>query len=679
MPMMAASKHLTFDSSSLGRCSNAGMVALPSRGVYSRTVTTTYDALNRPSTITENGRVTTYGYDLAGRAISLEQANGLVTKNLYDALGRLKQRKLYNTNNQQTETLALFNWNHDALGNVKYQGESWPGDANRTAGWRRTKMEYDAGNRLFTEEVTEAGPEGNPAPSRLTTYLYDAAHNRTSKTEVGGAQPDKTTTYVYNEDNQLTSWTEVKDNQTRTASLTYDDNGNRSSQTVSSGGNTEATAYTWDSFNRLTGVTLPSSDAYQYRYDFRTRRITTGQTGGDHTAIVFAGGLSVAEYEVANLTAAVSNPTSPAVQYQRGPDMGGGVGGLLYSLKDGGSKFNLSNGRGDVVAQSDTTGELSWTASYEAGGKRTLETGQNTDKQRANTKDEDPTGLLNEGFRYRDLETGVWLSRDPAGFVDGPNLYAYVLQNPWSKWDPHGLSAVKKGRKLVDTVKKVNGHYPINAKFAEKGKGTFDDLSDSTKKRYAHLEGVEVKWKKTGYPDFSDHARSINGQSNFEVEGLTGKMGRDTKLLREKLGLSVSEMNTYLDGYTLHHVEDGKTLQLVRSDIHDAFRHTGGRANLSEQIGEIISPRLTNVLVEGGGLTAAMRAGAEDFGESTAAGAIVSTVFTKENAAAFDNAFSETILPGSSEGIDHSYNSTYDVNWKKMWQSFVNFMTTNDQ
>jgi len=27
------------------------------------------------------------------------------------------------------------------------------------------------------------------------------------------------------------------------------------------------------------------------------------------------------------------------------------------------------------------------------------------------------------------------------GFVDGPNLYAYVRQNPWSKFDPEGLSA----------------------------------------------------------------------------------------------------------------------------------------------------------------------------------------------------------------------------------------------
>ena len=131
---------------------------------------------------------------------------------------------------------------------------------------------------------------------------------------------------------------------------------------------------------------------------------------------------------------------TPTVEYTRGPDMGGGVGGLLYSVRSSTAKFNLSNGRGDIVAQSDSTGALSWTASYEAYGKRTKETGVNEDKQRANSKDEDPTGLLNEGFRYRDLETGVFLSRDPAGFVDGPNLYAYVMQNPWSKFDPLGLS-----------------------------------------------------------------------------------------------------------------------------------------------------------------------------------------------------------------------------------------------
>jgi len=188
--------------------------------------------------------------------------------------------------------------------------------------------------------------------------------------------------------------------------------------------------------------------------DYRTRRIGITETGGaraaeggtlaepKHTAVVFAGGLSLAEYESASPQTAISNPQTTTVHYTRGPDMGGGVGGLLYTNRGGATKFNLSNGRGDIVAQSDASGALTWTASYEAYGKRTKETGANADKQRANTKDEDPTGLLNEGHRYRDLETGAFISRDPAGFVDGPNLYAYVKQNPWTAFDPEGLEYV---------------------------------------------------------------------------------------------------------------------------------------------------------------------------------------------------------------------------------------------
>lgn len=223
--------------------------------------------------------------------------------------------------------------------------------------------------------------------------------------------------------------------------------------------------------DKLIGVNLPDGKTYNYTYDYRTRRIATAQapTGGlaaKHTAVTFSGGLSVAEFDRASNTT-ISIPT---VRCLRGPDMGGGVGGLLYSarLETTGSqpaalslihKYNLSNGRGDVVAQSDSSGALTWTASYEAYGKRTKETGTNADKQRANSKDEDPTGLLNEGFRYRDIETGVWLSRDPAGFVDGPNLYAYVKQNPWTSWDPEGLSvwtkafkALKNGGNMAQTT-----------------------------------------------------------------------------------------------------------------------------------------------------------------------------------------------------------------------------------
>jgi RHS repeat-associated protein len=127
------------------------------------------------------------------------------------------------------------------------------------------------------------------------------------------------------------------------------------------------------------------------------------------------------------------------VEYVRGPDMGGGVGGLLYSVRGGAASLTHSSARGDVIAKADETGALTWQAQYEAFGRRPVETGVNLDRQRANSKEEDPTGLLNEGFRYRDLETGTFITRDPIGFKDGPNLYTYVRQNPWTAFDPHGL------------------------------------------------------------------------------------------------------------------------------------------------------------------------------------------------------------------------------------------------
>ncbi|MCW1916907.1 hypothetical protein OJ996_25185, partial [Luteolibacter sp. GHJ8] len=120
-------------------------------------------------------------------------------------------------------------------------------------------------------------------------------------------------------------------------------------------------------------------------------------------------------------------------------DWGGGVGGVLFTIRSGQRSYNAYNSRGDVVSTSGDSGTATWQTTYEAFGTRTAEDGSNAGRQRANTKDEDPTGLLNEGHRYRDLEAGVFISRDPAGFVDGPNVYAYVRQNPWSAFDPEGL------------------------------------------------------------------------------------------------------------------------------------------------------------------------------------------------------------------------------------------------
>ena len=52
------------------------------------------------------------------------------------------------------------------------------------------------------------------------------------------------------------------------------------------------------------------------------------------------------------------------------------------------------------------------------------------------------TGWIYFGRRYYDPATGRWTTPDPIGFADGPNLYAYVKNNPLTHFDHYGLRGV---------------------------------------------------------------------------------------------------------------------------------------------------------------------------------------------------------------------------------------------
>jgi RHS repeat-associated protein len=286
----------------------------------------------------------------------------------------------------------------------------------------------------------------------------------------------------------------------------YDEEGNRSLVIVtnSQGAQTRLDHLQWDRQNRLVGYAMFDAGRRcvfeaAYAYDHRARRVYRAErderNGGggawDAAVVTFLGGTSVQEFAttvtpasggwryagydpyaatgrggvfseygtyVAVAMGGVISPRSamegavvpasavPRVHIARGVDMGGGVGGLLYTERPGadGLRIHGADARGDVVSQVDRNGEVRWASSYAAYGARVQEAsagGAPADRFRANSKEEDPTGLLNEGFRYRDLETGTFISRDPLGFVDGPNVYCYVGQNPWSAFDPEGLYA----------------------------------------------------------------------------------------------------------------------------------------------------------------------------------------------------------------------------------------------
>ena len=271
---------------------------------------------------------------------------------------------------------------------------------------------------------------GAPASGSAYDQLreYDKANNRTKKTSAGVI-----TDYVFNHRlNQLDSYTDG----TTTTSFDYDEADNRTERKI---GGVLDTTYSYDHDNRLiTLADATNSKTYSYAYDHRTRRVLRDESaaGGDEIKLSFIGGTSAMELDGA----------ATAATFIRGSDYGGGVGGMLYSPRGTPAvpSYAHSNHRGDIVARTDTNGDITWQAAYEAYGTRPQDSapgfGTNQDRQRGNTKDEDPTGLLNDGFRYRDLEAGVFITRDPAGFVDGPNVYTYARQNPWSSFDPLGLA-----------------------------------------------------------------------------------------------------------------------------------------------------------------------------------------------------------------------------------------------
>ena len=357
---------------------------------------------------------TAYEYDLNGNVTQKSLANGTVETRVYDARNRVSSI----TNKSGAVTRSSYVYSYDGVGNVTQVVESYVsgGPAGRTI-----VNTYDQSNRLTSEQITTG------TTVVTTGYTYDKGHNRTAKVVTGGSNPG-TTGYVIGTGsngagaNQIVSAT-LPDS--TVVGFSYDANGNRTGKTI--GANTDS--YSYDNENRLVTLNKETGSGtgyYTYGYDYRTRRVTRNEPGGT-TQVAFNGGTSIIESGASN------------AEFVRGPGQGGGVGGLEYSVRGGDASFNQYNSRGDVVGQTDGSAVQTYQAAYEAFGTHPDETGSTSDRQHANTKEEDPTGLLNEGFRYRDLETGTFITRDPLGFAAGPNPYIYCRQNPWTYFDPRGL------------------------------------------------------------------------------------------------------------------------------------------------------------------------------------------------------------------------------------------------
>jgi RHS repeat-associated protein len=561
-------------------------------GGTGRVLTSTYDNLGRLETLSEKlpsettPRLTSYFYDANGNVTGKTHPNGTAESTSYDALNR---RMVHQVTVGST-VLSSFTFSHDKLSNVVQIIESYHASAG-IAG-RTVTNTYDKTRRLLVETAAE------PGKTVVTTYVYDKANNRTSKvvatTPTGGPTTTETHGYVYGHtsnglnSNQLWKW--IKPNPGEEVVYSYDANGNRSTRTETVNSvPTNTDTYTWDHWNRLTSLDLQSKDAavngtYAYGYDHRTRRVVRDESaiaGRTRDLVIFSGGTSVQEHE-GETGATPANAAAPDMEYIRGSDWGGGVGGILYTSRAGMVSWAHYNGRGDVVTRTSGTGSLTYAATYEAFGTRTQEAGTNPDRQRANTKEEDPTGLLNEGHRYRDLELGMFISRGPAGFVDGPNVYTYVVQNPWSAFDPEGLE-IRKGEGWEEGEwekhdKKIReSSYYENSRYKEVSeskdfivyvnKVPKDETGDTAKNRYNGLTDQKQEERRNAGDPRSDADGIVYINPSEDTRSRMGE--NDTKIAMSIEGVMVHEMAhawDHMKNPVAYHDQAGELRNFFRQD-----------------------------------------------------------------------------------------------------------------
>ena len=104
-------------------------------------------------------------------------------------------------------------------------------------------------------------------------------------------------------------------------------------------------------------------------------------------------------------------------------------------------RLKVGDHLGSIASVTDGPGGLIAQYEYDASGRRSLEAGTASPTDGFAGYEQGAGDVWQTVYRQYDPNVGRWLSQDPAGFVDGPNLFAYVRNSPIVLSDPFGLSS----------------------------------------------------------------------------------------------------------------------------------------------------------------------------------------------------------------------------------------------
>ncbi|MCL1816693.1 MAG: DUF6531 domain-containing protein, partial [Clostridiales bacterium] len=396
---------------------------------------------HRETTTDPHGNITKKVMDKNGRLSQVLDGNSPVATYTYlDNGNREKvsyasgvvEEYTYNENNQ-IKTLANKNAGGSTIEAFNYGYDAAGNMVNKLDKKGITSYTYDENNRLAA--VTE--PDG-----KVTNYTFDQAGNRA--TETAKIDSDTTiTSYSYDENNRLVQ-TEKEKNGMAIGSddYTYDPNGNMIAR-ISLSGNEENTGS--DTFLSIVGEDEDSSDVTLYSYDVYNN-LTEVLEGANRVEMKYNGAGQRVEKYTNNSTTRYLYEYDKVIleEDENGEQTGRNIYGLnlLRRQESEASLDYLYNGHGDVTNLMNGAA-IAANYYYDAFGNITEDDNNYSNPYRyAGYQWDVESKLYYINSRHYNPTLARFLQEDTyrgtAGDPLSLNLYAYCSNNPIRYWDPTG-------------------------------------------------------------------------------------------------------------------------------------------------------------------------------------------------------------------------------------------------
>lgn len=411
-------------------------------------------------------------YSAAGQKLSEEHGNGVVTTYTYEPqtqrlTGMKTERPVGHASG--AKVLQDLRYEYDPVGNVLKVRN----DAEETRFWRNQKVVpentyvYDSLYQLVSatgREMANVGQQGIHSPpatvpfptdsstytSYTRTYTYDNAGNLTRMRHSAPATNNSYTTNIT-----------ISDRSNRGVLSTLTENPATVDALFTAGGQQTqlqpGQALMWTLRNELLKVTRiardgSTDDRETYRYDSGSQRITKVCVQKTNSNIQMQRVLYLPGLELKSTT--FGDTETESQQVITVGEAGRAqvrvlhwVSGRPTDINNDQVRYSYDNLTGCCGLEVDGCGNVICMEEYYPYGGTSVLTARTQSEVDCKTihysgKERDATGLYYYGYRYYQSWVGRWLSSDPAGTVDGLNLFRMVRNNPMTLRDDNGLTAI---------------------------------------------------------------------------------------------------------------------------------------------------------------------------------------------------------------------------------------------